>query len=109
MCIRDRCYTRANAEVVTSDEFLDLEIEKGCMFSWYFHFMPTGNGASPELMPTPEPVSYTHLLPWTMARSFPTVRAWKPLYLRQAASVPKCITVTHIAAAKEEAMKSKTR
>ena len=52
------CYTRANAEVVTSDEFLDLEIEKGCMFSWYFHFMPTGNGASPELMPTPEQRKY---------------------------------------------------
>lgn len=52
------CYTRDNVEAVTSDEFLDLEVEKGCMFSWYFHFMPTGNGASPELMPTPEQRKY---------------------------------------------------
>ena len=48
------CYTRNNVEVVTSDEFLDMIIEKGCRFTWYFHLMPVGNNAAPELMPTKE-------------------------------------------------------
>lgn len=47
------CYTRANIETVTSDEFLDMIIEKGCRYAWYFHYMPVGNDAAPELLPTP--------------------------------------------------------
>ena len=31
------CYTSKNIETVTSDEFLDMIIEKGCRFTWYFH------------------------------------------------------------------------
>ena len=46
------CYTSKNYRVVTSDEFLDLLISKGCYFAWYFHYMPVGNDASPELLPT---------------------------------------------------------
>lgn len=46
------CYTRANCEAVTSDAFLDFLIEKGVKFSWYFHYMPVGNDASVELIPT---------------------------------------------------------
>lgn len=48
------CYTSKNIETVTSDEFLDMIIEKGCRFTWYFHYMPVGNDAVPELMPTPQ-------------------------------------------------------
>jgi len=48
------CYTRNNVEAVTSDEFLDMIIEKGCRYAWYFHYMPVGNDAAPELMPTME-------------------------------------------------------
>ena len=48
------CYTRANCEAVTSDEFLDFLISKGVAFSWYFHFMPTGMDTSLDLVPTPE-------------------------------------------------------
>ena len=48
------CYTSKNYKVVTSDEFLDMIIEKGARFSWYFHYMPVGNDAVPELMPTPQ-------------------------------------------------------
>ena len=40
------CYTRKNIETVTSDEFLDMIIGKGCRFTWYFHYMPVGNDAS---------------------------------------------------------------
>ncbi len=32
------CYTSANYKVVTSDEFLDMLIEHGVKWAWYFHF-----------------------------------------------------------------------
>ena len=37
------CYTSKNYLTVTSDEFLDMLIEKGCVFAWFFHYMPVGN------------------------------------------------------------------
>ncbi len=40
------CYTSANYKVVTSDEFLDMLIEHGVKWAWYFHYMPVGNAAS---------------------------------------------------------------
>lgn len=48
------CYTSRNYLDVTSDEFLDMLIEKGCVFAWYFHYMPVGMNASPELLLSPE-------------------------------------------------------
>ena len=54
------CYTSKNVEVVTSDEFLDMIIEKGCRFSWYFHYMPVGNDAAPALMPSREQRTYMY-------------------------------------------------
>ena len=52
------CYTSKNYKVVTSDEFLDLLISKGCVFAWYFHYMPVGVGASTDLLLTPEQRAY---------------------------------------------------
>ena len=52
------CYTRANVEAVTSDEFLDMLIDHGVRYSFYFHYMPVGNNASPDLMPTMEQRKY---------------------------------------------------
>ena len=54
------CYTSKNIETVTSDEFLDMIIKKGCRFTWYFHYMPVGNDAAPELMPTREQREYMY-------------------------------------------------
>lgn len=54
------CYTKNNVEVVTSDEFLDMIIEKGCRFTWYFHYMPVGNDAALELLPTKEQREYMY-------------------------------------------------
>lgn len=54
------CYTRANIDTVTSDEFLDMIIEKGCRYAWYFHYMPVGNDAAVELMPTKEQREYMY-------------------------------------------------
>jgi len=48
------CYTSKNCETVTCDEFVDLMIQKGCRYAMYFHYMPVGNEASLELLPSPE-------------------------------------------------------
>lgn len=48
------CYTSKNCESVTSREFIDLMVSKGCRYALYFHYMPVGNDASVELLPTPE-------------------------------------------------------
>jgi MoaA/NifB/PqqE/SkfB family radical SAM enzyme len=52
------CYTRENIEAVTSDEFLRMIADKGARFGFYFHYMPVGNNAVPELMPTVEQRKY---------------------------------------------------
>ena len=52
------CYTSKNYKVVTSDEFLDMLIDKGCIFAWYFHYMPVGVNADTSLLLTPEQRTY---------------------------------------------------
>lgn len=47
-------YTRDNVPVVSSEEYFDEAIKWGAKFIWFFHLMPTGMKAAPELMPTPE-------------------------------------------------------
>lgn len=54
------CYTSQNYKTVTSDEFLDLLIEKGASFIWYFHYMPVGNDASVDLLLNPEQREYMY-------------------------------------------------
>ncbi|NMD37685.1 MAG: radical SAM protein [Christensenellaceae bacterium] len=48
------CYTSANYDSITSEEYFDMLIQKGAYFIWFFHYMPVGNNASPELLPNPE-------------------------------------------------------
>ncbi len=48
------CYTAQNIDDVTSDDFLDLMIEKGVKFGLYFNYMPVGTDAPADLIPTPE-------------------------------------------------------
>ncbi len=52
------CYTSSNCMSVTSPEFVKLMVEKGCRYAMYFHYMPVGNEASPDLMPSPEQRMY---------------------------------------------------
>lgn len=52
------CYTRNNIEAVTSDEFLRMIADKGARFGFFFHYMPVGNKAVPELLPTLEQRKY---------------------------------------------------
>ncbi|MGB9749298.1 MAG: radical SAM protein [Caldisericia bacterium] len=47
-------YTKLNADAVTSEKFLDMLIEKGAFWGWYFLYMPVGREPATELMATPE-------------------------------------------------------
>ncbi|MEG2395689.1 MAG: radical SAM protein [Oscillospiraceae bacterium] len=48
------CYTKKNVEYITSDEFIDTIIEKGAKYALCFNYMPIGNGADKELIPSPD-------------------------------------------------------
>ena len=48
------CYTSANYADISSESFFDSLIEAGALFVWFFHYMPVGSGAAPQLLPTPE-------------------------------------------------------
>jgi MoaA/NifB/PqqE/SkfB family radical SAM enzyme len=54
------CYTSVNYKDIASDEFFDLMIDAGALFCWFFHYMPVGNGAVKELLPTPEQRAYVY-------------------------------------------------
>ncbi|MDD3402848.1 MAG: radical SAM protein [Hespellia sp.] len=48
------CYTSVNYKDISSEEFFDMMIDAGALFVWFFHYMPVGNGAAPQLLPTPQ-------------------------------------------------------
>lgn len=54
------CYHSKNTEIVGSDEYVDFLIEKGCMFGWYFTYIPIGKSAAPELLVTPKQREYMY-------------------------------------------------
>ena len=70
------CYTRKNIQTVTSDTFLDLLISKGAWFTWYFHYMPVGNDASVDLLPTPEQRAYMV----RRIREIRSIKGGKPIF-----------------------------
>ena len=48
------CYTSQNYKDITSEAFFDYIIDSGALFVWFFHYMPVGNDAATQLLPTPE-------------------------------------------------------
>lgn len=48
------CYHSQNTEEVCSPEYIQFLIDQGCLFGWYFTYMPVGNGAVPELVANAE-------------------------------------------------------
>ena len=48
------CYTSQNLDSISSEAFIDDMVARGAKFAWYFHYMPVGNDAVPELLPTPQ-------------------------------------------------------
>ena len=46
--------TCENAEVISSEKFIDFYSEQGCLIGWYFQYIPIGRSPVFELMATPE-------------------------------------------------------
>ena len=67
------CYTSQNLDSISSDEFIDQLVEWGARFIWYFHYMPVGNDAAPELLPNPQQREQ-------MYRRIREIRATKPIF-----------------------------
>lgn len=68
------CYHSKNTDVIGSDKYIDLMIEKGCFFGWYFTYIPIGKDAVTELIATPEQREY-------MYHYIREVRSKRPLFL----------------------------
>lgn len=51
-------YTRENTEILGSDEWIDLMIDKGCVLGWLFTYVPVGGDSELEFMATPEQRMY---------------------------------------------------
>lgn len=67
------CYTRANTEVIGSDEFFDAMIDMGAKFAWFFTYMPVGKDAPTDLIATAQQREYMY----HTIRSF---RKTKPIF-----------------------------
>jgi len=68
------CYTSANMESISGESFVDQLVEWGAKFAWYFHYMPVGNDAVPELLPSPKQRAELY-------RRVREYRSTKPLFL----------------------------
>ncbi len=66
--------TSKNTDTLTSDEFVDFLIEKGCILLWNFHYIPIGRDADLSLMATPEQRN-------RIRERFAYFRATKPLLM----------------------------
>lgn len=54
------CYTKANAEMIGSEEYIDSLIDWGAKFMWIFTYMPVGNDAVPDLIATAQQREYMY-------------------------------------------------
>ncbi|MCI2106367.1 MAG: radical SAM protein [Intestinimonas sp.] len=67
------CYTSKNVDTIGSEEYFDDLIEKGCLFAWFFTYMPVGHGAPTDLMATADQRKFMY----DQVRKF---RKTKPLF-----------------------------
>lgn len=72
------CYTATNTEVIGSDEYIDLMIEHGAKFAWFFTYMPVGVDAVPELMVSAEQrkFMYEKIRGWRSTKPLFTMDFW---------------------------------
>ena len=68
------CYTSQNLDSISSDEYFDQMIDWGAKFAWFFHYMPVGNDAATELLPSPEQREH-------MYHKIREVRKTKPIFV----------------------------
>ncbi len=66
--------TRENADLVTSDEFVDDLMARKVSFGWYFIYIPIGKEPATELMPTPKQRNHLREKVWEW-------RSKKPIFI----------------------------
>lgn len=53
-------YNRNNTEELASEEFVDMLVDKGVVYAWYFTYIPVGKDVDVDLMATPEQRTYMY-------------------------------------------------
>jgi MoaA/NifB/PqqE/SkfB family radical SAM enzyme len=53
-------YTKNNIEELASEEFVDMLVDKGAAYAWYFTYIPVGKDVDVDLMATPEQRAYMY-------------------------------------------------
>ena len=68
------CYHAKNVDQVADERYLDFLIEKGCLFGWYFTYIPCGSDAQVDLVTPPDKraMMYDRVHDW---------RSRKPIFL----------------------------
>jgi len=66
--------TRNNVDIISSEEFVDSMIDRGCAFGWYFTYIPIGRNPQLELMPTP-------IQRDTLRQNIKRLREIKPIFI----------------------------
>jgi len=66
--------TRLNCEVYLDESFYDHMVEKGCLFGWFFIFVPVGQDSTTDLMVTPQQRD-------RLRRAVYHMRATKPIFV----------------------------
>jgi MoaA/NifB/PqqE/SkfB family radical SAM enzyme len=86
------CVSKRNADIVMSERFVDMMIQKGALIGWYFLYMPVGRLPSVSEMPSP-------LQRLKLLRLGRVIRATKPLFIidfwNDAPYVGGCIAGKH--------------
>ena len=67
-------YHRMNTLEVTSDEYIDMLVEKGFRLGWYFTYVPVGADSDLDYMATPEQRAYVY-------ERIHKLRETKPIFL----------------------------
>jgi len=66
--------TRLNAQAYYDEAFYDHMVEKGCLFGWFFIFVPVGQDSDVKLMVTPQQRD-------RLRQVVPHMRATKPIFV----------------------------
>lgn len=66
--------TRENMDIISSDEFVDILVEKGVFLIWYFQYIPIGRKPDMSLMLTPQQRD-------VVRRRLKRIRSTKPLFI----------------------------
>ncbi len=63
--------TRNNAKYVMSNEFIEKMIKKGCLYGWYFQYIPVGRNPDTDMMVTAKQRNFMRRRVYELRNSYP--------------------------------------